>query len=100
MFSKESDFVAIFKRLQFPVVVAYYLTFNRAQGQSLDRCGLLLPQSVFSHGHLYVGLSRCGDPNNVFIYANQDEFEGLQHDLPNDAAFTRNIVYSEVFNQE
>ena len=98
MYSKESDFVATFKRLQFPVVSAYYLTFNRAQGQSLDRCGLLLPESVFSHGHLYVGLSRCGDDDNVFIYANQDEFDSIRDDLPANRTFTRNIVFTEIFD--
>ena len=41
-----------FKRTQFPVLVAYYLTLNRAQGQTLERSGMYLPTSVFSHGHL------------------------------------------------
>ena len=36
MFSSQQDFPVIFKRLQFPVIVAYYLTFYRAQGQSDD----------------------------------------------------------------
>ena len=30
--SKDSDFPVPFKRLQFPVLGAYYLSFNRAQG--------------------------------------------------------------------
>ena len=33
--------------------------------------GLYLPRSVFGHGHVYVGFSRCGDPDNVFVFANQ-----------------------------
>lgn len=98
MYSKESDFVAPFKRLQFLVISAYYLTFNRVQGQSLDQCGLLLPESVFSHGHLYVGLSRCGDDDNVFTYANQDEFDSIRDDLPANRTFTRNIVFTEIFD--
>ena len=48
MLSKETDFVAPFQRIQFPVLVAYYLTLNRAQGQPLDPSGMYLPQSVFS----------------------------------------------------
>ena len=81
MKSKESDFPVLFTRLQFPVIGGHCLTFNRAQGQSLDHSGLLLPQSVFSHGHLYVGLSRTGDPKNVHVFANQDEFHNLAHAL-------------------
>ncbi|KAL7481390.1 hypothetical protein ACHAW6_009556 [Cyclotella cf. meneghiniana] len=34
MISKDSDFPVPFKRLQFPVLLAYHLTLNRAQGQS------------------------------------------------------------------
>ena len=58
-----------FKRTQFPVLVAYYLTLNRAQGQTLQRSGMYLPRSVFSHGHLYVGFSRNGDPLKGFVFA-------------------------------
>ena len=67
--SKETSFPVPFKRIQFPVLGAYYLTFNRAQGQSLDRSGLYLPESVFSHGHLYVGFSRNGNPDTTYAYA-------------------------------
>ena len=68
--SKDTDgsFVT-FKRTQFPVLLAYYLTLNRAQGQTLKTTGMYLPTSVFSHGHLYVGYSRCGDPDDFFVYA-------------------------------
>jgi ATP-dependent DNA helicase PIF1 len=50
MISKDTDFPVPFKRLQFPVLLAYYLTLNRAQGQSLDRAGIYLPKSVFLMG--------------------------------------------------
>ena len=88
-----------FKRVQFPVFLAYYLTINRAQGQSLDVAGMELPQSIFTHGQLYVGWSRCGDPDRLFIFANQDEFENVRHLLsPGEArVFTRNVVYKEIF---
>ena len=38
-----------FKRTEFPVLVTYYLTLNRAQGQTLQRSEMYLPRSVFSH---------------------------------------------------
>ena len=69
---------------------------NRAQGQSLHCSGLYLPRSVFSHGHLYVGLSRTGDPRNVHIYADQEEFENF--DLNQDKKYTRNVVFPEIFD--
>ena len=100
MIAKEADFPVPFKRLQFPVLGAYYLTFNRAQGQTLGRVGMYLPRSVRSHGHLYVGFSRCGDPDQMFVYANQEEFDNIQHQLPKNKIFTRNVVYKEIFQHQ
>ena len=98
MISKESDFPVPFKRLQFPVLGAYYLSFNRAQGQSLTKAGLYLPNSVFTHGHLYCGFSRCGNPDGVHVFADQTEFQNLREYLLPGKFYTRNIVYNEIFD--
>ncbi|CAG5115735.1 unnamed protein product, partial [Candidula unifasciata] len=42
-----------FRRLQFPVRLAFAMTINKSQGQSLQVCGLHLEHPCFSHGHLY-----------------------------------------------
>ena len=81
MISESSSFPVPFKRVQFPVLGAYYLTINRAQGQTLLQGGLFLENTVMSHGHMYVGFGRCGDPRNFFVYANQSEFENLKQCL-------------------
>ena len=98
--SKDTDgsFVT-FKRTQFPVLVAYYLTLNRAQGQTLERSGMYLPTSVFSHGHLYIGYSRCGDPDCCHVYAGQEEIENVEHFLNSSKTYTRNMVYKEIFGR-
>ena len=71
-----------FKRLQFPVRVCFAMSINKAQGQSLKVAGLFLEPPCFTHGQFYVGCSRVGSPNNLFIYAPGGE--------------TRNVVYREV----
>lgn len=68
-------------RLQFPVMLVYYVTFNRSQGQSVEKCFLLLPQSLFTHSQLYVGLCRCKYLKNFFVCKNQDEFWVLDVDF-------------------
>ena len=98
MISKDSSFPVPFKRVQFPVLGAYYLTINRAQGQTLGRAGLYLPGSVFCHGHLYVGFGRCGDPKKFFVYADQSEFDNIRQHLDPTKAYTRNIIYPELLN--
>ncbi|KAF1862352.1 hypothetical protein Lal_00026883 [Lupinus albus] len=43
---------------QFPIIVSYAMTINKSQGQSLESVGLYLLKPVFSHGQLYIAISR------------------------------------------
>ena len=49
-----SDMIFEFKRLQFPVRLAFAMSINKAQGQSLKVAGINLETTCFSHGQLYV----------------------------------------------
>ena len=51
----------ILERHQFPLRLAYAMTFNKSQGQTLDRIVLDLRHPIFAHGQLYVGCSRVRD---------------------------------------
>ncbi len=48
-----------FSRRQCPVRLAFAMTINKSQGQSVTYVGLDLHTPVFSHGQLYVALSHC-----------------------------------------
>ena len=73
-----------FKRRQFPIKIAFALSINKSQGQTLKKVGMILQTPVFSHGQLYVGLSRSGEQKNIKILT-----DGL-----NDVV--SNVVYNEV----
>ncbi|XP_050889153.1 uncharacterized protein LOC127094356 [Lathyrus oleraceus] len=76
-------------RRQFPITICYAMTINKSQGQSLDYVGLSLPRSVFSHGQLYVAISRVKSKKGLKI---------LIHDKDNHLLnSTTNVVFKEVF---
>ncbi|GBN86434.1 hypothetical protein AVEN_38087-1 [Araneus ventricosus] len=85
----------VLNRRQFPLIPAYTMTIKKSQGQTFDHVGIDLDEPVFSHGQLYVALSRSWIPNHVKIYTKTSEVQGIL--LNNEKYFTRNVVYQEVF---
>ena len=50
---------------QFPVCLAFAMTINKGQGQSIKYVGIDLHIPAFSHGQLYVVLSCCTSLDKV-----------------------------------
>ncbi|CAH2088688.1 unnamed protein product [Euphydryas editha] len=70
-----------FKRLQFPIRLAFAMTINKSQGQTILTCGLDLENTCFSHGQLYVACSRVGKPSNLFVLAKDRLTKNIVHQL-------------------
>jgi hypothetical protein len=85
----ETKWPFVLKRRQFPVCVCFAMTINKSQGQSLKHVGLFLPKPVFSHGQLYVAVSRVTTRNGLKILITDTDSKS--------SSVTKNIVYKEVF---
>ena len=83
--SNETDFHFRLTRLQFPVRLAFAMTINKSQGQSLTHVGIDLRTPVFSHGQLYVALSRATDVRKVSVLIKESNVDEV----------TENVVYPE-----
>lgn len=84
----QGEFTFILRRRQFPVRLAFTMTINKAQGQSVKYVGVDLRVPVFSHGQLYVAFSRATNSEHIKVL------------LPNDSNITKNIVYPEILIKE
>jgi ATP-dependent DNA helicase PIF1 len=75
----------IVSRRQFPLRLCFAMTVNKSQGQSFNYVGVDLRIPAFTHGQLYVALSRVTDIANLSLLL-----------PPNEAVTTENIIYPEV----
>jgi hypothetical protein len=123
--SDDEMFPFQFKRKQFPIRPSFAMTVNKSQGQTIPNVGVYLPTPVFSHGQLYVAMSRATNRTNIKILAlppnaeaEEEEARRLENKdakkkakgkgkqngvvkkqkrvLPVNGTYTKNIVYKEV----
>ncbi|KAI3916312.1 hypothetical protein MKW98_004753 [Papaver atlanticum] len=81
-----SDLMVRISRRQFPIRLAYAMTINKSQGQSVKFVGIDLRTPVFCHGQLYVALSRCTTARRIKLLMPENS-EGNETD---------NVVYPEI----
>ena len=93
-----TDLPFVLRRRQFPIKLAFAMTINKSQGQTLEKVGIYLPDPVFSHGQLYVALSRARCQRDVKIKVIDGPDQGRLID-GSESVFTKNVVFKEIFTK-
>lgn len=77
-------------RRQYPLRPAYASTINGGQGRTLFRCALDVRHHPFSHGQLYVAVSRVCHRSDLRVLVTRDYISQAGE------ALTRNVVWTEL----
>ena len=76
-------------RTQFPLRLAYAMSYNKSQSQTLLRTLVDCTEMPFAHGHLYVASSRVRSPDNIaYFFQDGNELVALHK-----KSVVTNIVY-------
>jgi hypothetical protein len=84
-------------RIQFPLRLAYAMTINRSQGQSIDYLLLDVCKDTFQHGQTYVALSRIRKSDRLRLIVNEGDYFPTSFCMePIPTPFIRNVIYPKL----
>ena len=69
--------------------LAFAMSINKAQGQTLTSVGIDLRKEVFTHGQLYVALSRARSKKGVKVFVDREDTEDN---------IVKNCVFKEILD--
>ncbi len=83
-------------RCQFPLRLAYCMTYNKSQSQTFHQVLLDATGEPFSHGHLYVAMSRIRLSWNLRVFISKRQLFPNPDDQSADMPVITNVVYQKV----
>ena len=78
--------------MQYPLRLAYCMTYNKGQGQTLEKVLLDITHAPFAHGHLYVAISRITYYDNIRLFYNSADDSAIFDNAP----AVKNIAYRNI----
>jgi len=85
-------------RTQFPLRLAYSVTYNKCQGMTLHKVLVDTVHAPFAHGHTFVATSRVRNKHNMRFFCTQESI----HDNPSTFGtmpIVTNIVYKDLLTK-
>ena len=83
-------------RCQFPLRLAYCMTYNKSQSQTFQKILLDCRQEPFTHGHLYVAMSRVRDCDNIKLFVTSEQLHQNPFLHSTEMPVITNVVYHKV----
>jgi len=81
---------------QFPLRLAYCMTYNKSQSQTFHRILLDAVEEPFTHGHLYVAMSRITNCDNIRTFITQEQLHPNPFSNLSQMPVVTNVVFKKV----
>jgi hypothetical protein len=82
--------------MQYPLRLAYAMSFNKIQSQTITKVLLDITNPPFTHGRLYVAMSQVRDSNNICMYLTEEQLVPSEHSLTSFMPTVDNTVFQKV----
>ncbi|VYS60096.1 unnamed protein product [Arabidopsis thaliana] len=89
---REVKFPIKMRRRQFPVKLAFAMTIDESQRQTLSKVGIYLPRQLLFHGQRYVAISKVKSRAGLKVLITDKDGKPDQEE-------TKNVVFKELFTE-